>query len=492
MVKNEKEIIRLERETVIPIPKPQLISTLSSSIEDGDRAEFLKFCKRVEYTIRAWYLLQFEELMQLYFLFDPETGAQNLRQQNLSSEEIDTLEQNFLEYFFQVMDKSNFKIATDEEIDFALSGQYLLNLPIIVDDSKLDKRLLARYFDEHHHEKLPKFADKYIIFRRGIGCDRRTDYFIMEKAEILIGRFWAFLSRLKRLEKLWAKRSSGQGKKNLKKNDEINTKSDQGFVSIARISLQNMKISISNLLSRTEIQEPAFERIIVVYRRARTRGIHVKHFQKIPMADMEVVLPEKKNPGLTPTDWISFLGSAVVGLVTILSSLKVPTADLWFIYALLSTVIGHCAKIYFKYQQDLAKYHNLITQFMYDKQLDSGRGTLLHLCDSVIQQEVKEVIISFYTLMKLGNATREDLHKHCEELINEKSGNSCKCDADDAIQKFLKFDVDDAVQKLLKLGIVSQDNLGQYTCVELKHANEIIGTTTEERLLMAEQDTDKA
>ncbi|KAI8571196.1 hypothetical protein RHMOL_Rhmol01G0100100 [Rhododendron molle] len=28
-----------------------------------DRAEFLKLCKRIEYTIRAWYLLQFEDLM---------------------------------------------------------------------------------------------------------------------------------------------------------------------------------------------------------------------------------------------------------------------------------------------------------------------------------------------------------------------------------------------------------------------------------------------
>ena len=32
---------------------------------DSDRAEFLKLCKRVEYTIRAWYLLQFEDLMVL-------------------------------------------------------------------------------------------------------------------------------------------------------------------------------------------------------------------------------------------------------------------------------------------------------------------------------------------------------------------------------------------------------------------------------------------
>jgi len=36
----------------------------------------------------------------------------------------------------------------------------------------------------------------------------------------------------------------------------------------------------------------------------------------------------------------------------------------------------------------MAQYQNLITQSMYDKQLDSGKGTLLHLCDDVIQQEV--------------------------------------------------------------------------------------------------------
>ena len=35
------------------------------------------------------------------------------------------------------MEKSNFKIATDEEIEVAHSGQYLLNLPITVDESKV-------------------------------------------------------------------------------------------------------------------------------------------------------------------------------------------------------------------------------------------------------------------------------------------------------------------------------------------------------------------
>lgn len=41
-------------------------------------------------------------LQELFALFDPVHGSKKLQQQNFSSEEIDTLEQNFLSYFFQV------------------------------------------------------------------------------------------------------------------------------------------------------------------------------------------------------------------------------------------------------------------------------------------------------------------------------------------------------------------------------------------------------
>ncbi|CAN1126613.1 hypothetical protein LINPERHAP2_LOCUS3516 [Linum perenne] len=161
---NKKEVIRLEKESVIPILKPKLIMTLANLIEHtSDRAEFLKLCKRVEYTIRAWYLLQFEDLMQLYSLFDPVYGEEKLKQQHLTPDDILTLEQNFLTYLFQVMEKSNFKIATDEEIEIALSGQYLSNLPIKVDESMLDKKLLSTYFQNHAYSNLPDFANKFLI-----------------------------------------------------------------------------------------------------------------------------------------------------------------------------------------------------------------------------------------------------------------------------------------------------------------------------------------
>nr|KAJ0217212.1 hypothetical protein LSAT_V11C300143470 [Lactuca sativa] len=416
--KQAKEVIRLEREAVIPVLKPKLIMTLANLIaQSSDRSEFLKLCKRVEYTIRAWYLLQFEDLMQLYALFDPDYGDQKLQQQHLSSDEVDVLEQNFLNYMFKVMEKSNFKIATEEEIAVAQSGQYRLNLPISVDESKLDKNLLKRYFSEHPRENLPDFADKYIIFRRGIGIDRTTDYFILEKVDMLIARIWGWIMRVTR------------------QNENV-----------------LYSTSLQNLASKITIQEPTFDRIIVVYRLAgskakKERGIYVKHLKQIPMADMEIVLPEKKNPSLTPMDWVKFLTTAVLGLGAATGSIQTPEADFWVVVAVVSSVIGYCAKIYFTFQANMEMYQNLITQFMYDKQLDSGKGTLLHLCDDVIQQEVKEVIISFFILMEQGKATLKELDKKCEELINDEFGERCN------------FDVDDAVQKLEKLGIIAKVSL---------------------------------
>ncbi|GMI93945.1 hypothetical protein like AT3G19340 [Hibiscus trionum] len=469
-----KEVVRLERESVIPTLKPKIIMTLSNLIQHSkDRAEFVKFCKRVEYMVRAWYLLQFEDLMQLYSLFDPVHGAQKLQQQNLKPGEIDILEQNFLTYLFQVMEKSNFKIVSNEEIDLASSGQYLLNLPITVDETKIDNKLLRKYFADHPQDNLPDFADKYIIFRRGIGIDRTTNFFYMEKVDVIIAHLWAHLMKRTRLNKIFGKRIGRERKKVPNKDEEI---SEELYVE--RVRLEKMELSLQNLIMKTTIQEPTFERIIVVYRNSsqgpeKNRGIHVKHFKHIPMADMEIVLPEKKNPGLTPMDWVTFTASAVVGLVAVITSLEAPKADLWVIFAILSTVVGYCAKTYLTFEANMAAYQNLITQSMYEKQLDSGRGTLLHLCDDVIQQEVKEVIIAFFILMEQGKATAKELDQRCEDLLKEEFGESCN------------FDVDDALEKLEKLKVLTKDPTGKYACVGLTRANDIIGVTTEEVVLKA-------
>ncbi|RWW08375.1 hypothetical protein GW17_00028196 [Ensete ventricosum] len=113
-----KEVIRLERESVIPVLKPKLIMKLTNLI--GEPA------------LVSW-------------VFD-----------------------GFA--FHSVMEKSNFKLVTDEEIEVAQSGQYLLNLPIKVDESKLDNKLLPRYFKKHPREDLPGFSDKVLSVPPTVLC----------------------------------------------------------------------------------------------------------------------------------------------------------------------------------------------------------------------------------------------------------------------------------------------------------------------------------
>ncbi|WCJ40253.1 hypothetical protein M5689_021183 [Euphorbia peplus] len=476
MGKKKKDIIQLERESVIPILKHKLISALSNRIEyKSDRDEFLKLCNRIEYTIRAWYFLQFEDLMNCYALFEPIFGSNKMEQQNLSPEEIDIFEEKFLDCLFQVMDKSNFKLTTDSEIDVALSAQYRLNLPIVVNEVKLDTQLFTNYFRKHPQDNLPHFSDKFIIFRRGFGIDQMTAYFIKPKINIIISRIWRFFLTITGIRRIFFTKRAPDFDDNSKKID-IQIEEEDNDLYVERIRIENMKLSFSNLFGKNTIQEPTFQSIIVVYRRASKKkemegNIYVKHFRNIPMADMEIALPEKKNPGLTPMDWVKFLVTALIGLVTVISSLSLPKADIRVICAILSSVIGYSVKTYLTFQDNLATYQNLITKSVYDKQLDSGRGTLLHLCDDVIQQEVKEVIISFFVLMKQGKASRKELDGRCEELMRQEFNERCN------------FDVDDAVQKLEKLGIVTLDPSMKYECVDLKQANDIIGTTTEEVVL---------
>ncbi|KAL1201357.1 hypothetical protein V5N11_003769 [Cardamine amara subsp. amara] len=476
MGEKKKEVIKLEREAVIPILKHKLITALSLHFADKcEREEFLRFCQRVECTIRAWYHLHFEDLMQLYSLFEPIRGAHRLNQQNLSSREIDTLEDQFLLHLLQVMEKSNFKVITNEEIQVALSAQYRLNLPIVVNENKLDTNLLTRFFSKFPRDDLPHFANKYIIFRRGFGIDHMTAYFLLAKVNTILFRIWNFLLTITCLKGL----IYGKKEKSLSEQIDISIETEKDSLYIERIRIEKLKLSLSNLMKKITIQEPTFERIIVVYRRVSgkkesERNIYVKHFKSIPMADMEIVLPEKQNPGLTPLDWVKFLVSAAIGLVTVVSSVSLKKTDIRVIAAILSTVVAYCIKTYFTFQRNLVDYQSLITRSVYDKQLDSGRGTLLHLCDEVIQQEVKEVIISFFMLIKQGRPTsKEELDVRSEAFIKEEFNESCN------------FDVDDAVKKLEKLGLVSRDSEDKYSCVSMKEANEIMGTTTEEMVLKA-------
>uniref|UniRef100_A0A453GEH6 Uncharacterized protein n=1 Tax=Aegilops tauschii subsp. strangulata TaxID=200361 RepID=A0A453GEH6_AEGTS len=167
--------------------------------------------------------------------------------------------------------KSNFNILSDDEVELAHSGQYLLNLPIKVDEAKLDSKLLSKYFKEHHHDNLPEFCDKYVIFRRGIGLDRTSDFFFMEKVDMVITRTWRWLLQKTRLQRLFLRKKKVKPVIDSKKNDDLVGEGDDKELYIERIRLETMNLSLRNLIGKVAIQEPTFEEVIVLYRGRKAR-----------------------------------------------------------------------------------------------------------------------------------------------------------------------------------------------------------------------------
>ncbi|GKV40702.1 hypothetical protein SLEP1_g48312 [Rubroshorea leprosula] len=138
------------------------------------------------------------------------------------------------------MDKSNFKITTHDEIDIALSAQYRLNLPIVVDESKVDKRLFERYFEKHSRDNLPHFAHKYIIFRRGFGIDHMTAFFVNAKINTIIARVWRCFMTMTGLKRIF----SGKRKQDAVQPIElkIDDADHQDGLYVERIRIEKLKL----------------------------------------------------------------------------------------------------------------------------------------------------------------------------------------------------------------------------------------------------------
>eukprot|EP00897_Mesotaenium_endlicherianum_P006527 jgi/Mesen1/5902/ME000003S06933 len=440
------DVLQIEKEAVIQTAKQRFILGLLQMTPGDERDELQTLCKRVDASVRAWYQEPFDDLLHIFRLFDPMDHGARLQSSNLTHGQVEELEHEFLSILMRIMAKSNYKLMSDEEMEAATSGTYLLDLPIKIDPGK------------------------YLLFRRGVGMEQTAEYYAFQKIDLILSALWnwVLICLCIRRYKKW----SAEGKVTT-----IGDAGSSGYLRLERIHLENMQITLKNLFSMTKLQEPTFERIIVIYRSAGPpggppgglgdRSIKIKHFRHIPMADMEIVLPEKKTPGLTPSDWIKFLITAVTGLIAFVGSMHFKLS-FSVLGAIILALVGYLAKVYGSWQESMKQYEEMIKNSMYDKQLDSNRGTLLHLCDDVLQQEVKETILAYFVLLKYGAADKEELDRRCETMMSDVYGEE------------VDFDVGDAVEKLERIGIVTPGEDGKLIAMPLKDALEEIGVTTDE------------
>ena len=458
--------VRIEHECFIPILKQRIRDKFLEEIARDRPAEsgrFADFLRLIEAIYHFEYHSLIESIKEDYALFQPDADPGVFA--GMTPAEIEEREERFLDNFLRVMERGNFNPLTQEDIDLAEEESYLFTLPIVIDWDKLDDEVLTRYFSRHGYGKdgdpAPDFARRILIFRRGIGIDSVEGLFLGEKVEMLLRAI--FKDVWYRIVGLATRRSKKQVEADRRSriHSRVQGGGDKSHLHktryIERITLKNTLVDLAHLFKKTRIQEPTFERLVLLYRPTvpkkkrskdpdapKERRIFIKTFRDIPMADLEVVFPEKKlsmnvvdriKVGVTGLMGVGIVGFKVLAVAAFKPALLIP---------ILGGLFGYGGKTFKGYKRSKDRYQSIVTESLYHKSLVSDQGVLFYLIDSLEAQEYKEASIAYYFLWRYGDMTEDELDSSAETFLKNAFGLE------------VDFEVDDALDKLLKEGLVEK------------------------------------
>lgn len=482
------EVVRIKQEAFIPVAKPRVVQALLAHVRDAEeKKRFSDFCRLIE----AIYHFEYHETAEsLKNDFDPFDPANPRNADGYQETELEEMEERFLANFMTLMEKGNFVPLSQQDIDVASETEYLFSLPVEIDWEKLDDQMLGRYFSSHPYGKdgaqPPEFANRILIFRRGVGVDQHKGFLTMQKLDLLatrvLERLLALLGRLVRAIRRRPARAPAEAPENAPAAPppaadcgEAGAKVEKTCIhatrKIERITLKNSGLGLFSLFRRTLIQEPTFDQLVLLFRMAtpkprrkkapppKDRAIHIKTFRSIPMADLEVVFPEKKL-SMKPTDLIKLVVTAVSGVALVAFKLLKQTAINPVLgLVALGSVISYGAKTFMGYKASKDRYQHLVTHSLYHKSLDNDRGVVFYLMDSLEAQEFKEAVLGYFFLWQRGTQTEGELDGTCERFLKEEFGLE------------VDFEVEDALGKLQREGLVIEED-GRFRALPLEGALE--------------------
>lgn len=225
-------------------------------------------------------------------------------------------------------------------------------------------------------------------------------------------------------------------------------------------------------------QVPAYRRLAIIFRLKErnsrtdpldTRAVVLKLFKDIPCEDLEALLPGTwVQLGLI--EQAKIVLPTVSGLaITLLKLLKgaaaVTFASIYGLAAFLGLVggaVGYGVKSFFSYVNLREKYQLSLTRRLYYQNLDNNAGVIYHLLAEAEQQELRELVLSWWLLWRGGmeGCTEKQIDVAAERWLREKCGVT------------VDFEVNDALAKLQRLSIAFVSPSGRWHAVAVEEALE--------------------
>ncbi|DBA68162.1 TPA: hypothetical protein ACH3X2_013916 [Trebouxia sp. C0005] len=228
----------------------------------------------------------------------------------------------------------------------------------------------------------------------------------------------------------------------------------------------------SLLLTTLEIQEPCFTDLVILYRKSKQvldrpssekdplpkyskgmaqRNIVIKSFSDVPMADVEMIFPEKKV-FIKPFILIQLVVTVVLALITIVTTLVQSKINLSVLASLSSIAAARAAQVWSRAQLTRQQMQDAMTSGLYEKTADSQEGVLHTVLNQMSDQHTKEVILAYAVLLIRGEpVTQEALDKRCEIWLDRVFGLK------------LDFAIENSLPVCLEDGVITRDNQGTLT-----------------------------
>jgi len=401
-----------------------------------------------------------------------------------SERELDAMEQAFLGELVALMQAGHYRLLDAQMWDIAQAEAFMFTLPVTVKWSNVDGDLLSKFWAQRPdmRQQLPDISDHILIFHRGLDVVKLRGFFFAEKVDMLMGM--AVREPLAALTAaLTGRRSGASAGTPASAESAIGEGNHRAAKTVERKTLRRLFPTLRSLVAglgkEVELVEPCFKDVVIVYRDKAPasskppaeqpgaaaggtppkaqRNLHIKRFQDIPMADVEMVFPDKEV-SVNNMTLISLIVTVVAAVAAGAAALMAANADGKIAWREVSTVmsvvgmmLGRCVQVFLQMRANKRWIDDQMQRALYAKSVDSQEGLLLALLDETEEQLNKQALLAYFVLLRQYQqlADAASLDARVEALLEEHFG----CPVD--------FDVEVALKKIIRdsIATVSQNRI---------------------------------
>lgn len=425
------------------------------------------------------------------------------RLESIPEEEISKREERFMMNMLLVLIKNHYNILTREEWDAASDEDFLLTLPVnvkwsVMDDSMLEETVW-KLFPDMENVYPEELRSRILIFHRGVSSSRMIGKYYAQKVEMLINFIivqpmikclvW-ILTTLRILGDASTRSSkngsfymrqvlNGSGKRSEEASSDDVPQNAPDLVRIERRTFDHVfpdaKSVLKQLFKTIHLQEACWRDVIVIYRTNENvssmgefslkssmkydtlrRNIVLKRFSSIPIADMELVFPEK-NVHFAPTVLVNIAVTIIGALITLIATIRggLSLTTAWTSLTVLATRLG---QVYQTASSQKIQIEQSIGKIVSSRQVASQNAALSSIINDMFSQLTRQIFLVYCVLLKNPGVTLESLDDICENILQER------------FEICVDFTCEQAIDVLQKWGIVVVSSEGRLTSAPITDA----------------------